>query len=54
MINLYETGPFLRLTAKRQLRGHMMGDNRVRFTDAAENIIARARRSRVSSQMQLI
>ncbi|TIM21236.1 MAG: hypothetical protein E5Y61_32470 [Mesorhizobium sp.] len=38
----------------RMLRGHMMGDNRVRFTDAAENIIARARRSRASSQMQLI
>jgi hypothetical protein len=26
----------------RMLRGHMMGDNRVRFTDAAENMIARA------------
>lgn len=38
----------------RMLRGHMMGDNRVKFTDAAENIIARARRSRASSQMQLI
>ncbi|WP_083948937.1 TniQ family protein [Aminobacter aminovorans] len=38
----------------RMLRGHMMGDNRVRFTDAAENMIARARRSRASSQMQLI
>ena len=38
----------------RMLRSHMMGDNRVRFTDAAENIIARARRSRASSQMQLI
>ncbi|TIY08645.1 MAG: hypothetical protein E5V18_04955, partial [Mesorhizobium sp.] len=38
----------------RMLRGHMIGDNRVRFTDAAENIIARARRSRASSQMQLI
>ncbi|APH74920.1 hypothetical protein BSQ44_25900 (plasmid) [Aquibium oceanicum] len=38
----------------RMLRGHMMGDNRVRFTDAAENIIARAHRSNVSSQMHLI
>ncbi|WP_204842236.1 hypothetical protein [Manganibacter manganicus] len=36
------------------LRGYMMGDNRVRFTDAAENMIARVRRSRASSQMQLI
>lgn len=36
------------------LRGHMMGDNRVRFTDATENMIARARRSSASSQMQLI
>ncbi|ESY66386.1 hypothetical protein X743_28600 [Mesorhizobium sp. LNHC252B00] len=36
------------------LRGHMMGDNRVRLTDATENMIARARRSRGSSQMQLI
>jgi hypothetical protein len=38
----------------RMLRGHMMGDNRVRFTDATENMIARARGSRNSSQMQLI
>ncbi|MCO5164085.1 MAG: TniQ family protein [Mesorhizobium sp.] len=38
----------------RMLRGHMMGDNRVRFTDATENMIARARRSNASSQMQLI
>ena len=39
----------------RMLRGHMMGDNRVRFTDATESMVARARRSRVSSsQMQLI
>jgi TniQ len=38
----------------RMLRGHMMGDNRVRFTDAAENMIARARRRNASSQMQLI
>ena len=38
----------------RMLRGHMMGDNRVRFTDATENMIARARRSSASSQMQLI
>lgn len=38
----------------RMLRGHMMGDNRVRFTDAAEKMIARVRTSRASSQMQLI
>ena len=38
----------------RMLRSHMMGDNRIRFTDAAENMKARARRSRASSQMQLI
>ncbi|RWI57045.1 MAG: hypothetical protein EOR16_15730 [Mesorhizobium sp.] len=38
----------------RMLRGHMMGDNRVRFTDAAERMIAQAHRSRTSSQMQLI
>ena len=38
----------------RMLRGHMMGDNRVRFTDAAENMIARAHKSGGSSQMQLI
>lgn len=38
----------------RMLRRHMMGDNRVRFTDAAENIIARARKSKASSQLQLI
>ena len=38
----------------RMLRGHMMGDNRVRFTDVTETMIARARRSRASSQMQLI
>lgn len=36
------------------LRGHMAGDNRVSFNDAVENMIARARRSRLSSQMQLI
>jgi hypothetical protein len=38
----------------RMLRGHMMGDNRVRFTDATENMIARARRAGTLSQMQLI
>lgn len=38
----------------RMLRGHMMGDNRSRFTDAAENMIARAPWSKLSPQMQLI
>jgi hypothetical protein len=38
----------------RMLRDHMIGDNRVRFTDAIENLIAQARRSGTSSQMQLI
>jgi hypothetical protein len=38
----------------RMLRGHMMGDNRVRFTAATENMIARTRRSSASSQIQLI
>jgi len=38
----------------RMLRSHMMGENRVRFTDTAEDMIARARRSKTSSQMQLI
>lgn len=38
----------------RMLRGHMTGDNRGRFTDAAESMIARARRSKASSQMHLI
>ncbi|MCW5710696.1 TniQ family protein [Shinella sp.] len=38
----------------RMLRGHMMGDNRARFSDAAENIIARAVKLRASRQMQLI
>ena len=38
----------------RMLRGHMIGENRMRFTDAAENMIARARRLKTSSQMQLI
>ena len=36
------------------LRGHMMGDNRARFTDAVESLIGQARRSKTSSQMQLI
>jgi hypothetical protein len=38
----------------RTLGGHMMGGNRTRFSDSAENMIARARGSRTSSQMQLI
>jgi hypothetical protein len=38
----------------RTLRGHMMGDNSARFGDAAERMIAQARRRRTSSQMQLI
>ncbi|MEQ1945228.1 TniQ family protein [Mesorhizobium sp. VNQ89] len=38
----------------RMLRGHMMGDNKVRFSDAAENMIARAAKLRASRQMQLI
>jgi hypothetical protein len=38
----------------RMLRGHLMGGNRVRFTDAAENMIAQPGRSRTSPQMQLI
>ena len=38
----------------RMLRGHMMGDNRVRFTDATENMVARGRKGEASSQMHLI
>lgn len=38
----------------RMLRGHMMGDNRVRFTETTERMIAQARRSNDWSQMQLI
>ncbi|MCO6392429.1 MULTISPECIES: TniQ family protein [Phyllobacteriaceae] len=38
----------------RMLRGHMMGDNRARFSDAAENMIAQAGTLRASRQMQLI
>lgn len=38
----------------RMLRGHTMGGNRTRFSDAAENIIARAGKLRASGQMQLI
>lgn len=38
----------------RMLRSHMMGENRIRFTDAAENMIARGRWSKPSSQLQLI
>jgi len=36
------------------LRRHMVGDNKARFTDAAESMIAQTRRSRASPQMQLI
>lgn len=35
-------------------RGHMMGDNRARFSNAVENMIARAVKLRASGQMQLI
>lgn len=38
----------------RVLRGHMMGDNWVRFTDATENMIARGRKWKAPSQMHLI
>lgn len=38
----------------RMLRGHMMGDNKVRFSDATENMIVRSRRPSVTRQMQLI
>lgn len=38
----------------RMLREHMMGDNKVRFSDAAENMIAQAGELRASGQMQLI
>ncbi|CDX20751.1 conserved hypothetical protein [Mesorhizobium plurifarium] len=37
----------------RMLRGHMMGENRVRFSDAAENMIAHAGPLRSSPQIQL-
>ncbi|MCY0150933.1 hypothetical protein [Hoeflea alexandrii] len=36
------------------LSGHMMGDNRVRFTNAAESMMARNRIWKASSQMHLI
>ncbi|MCZ4292387.1 hypothetical protein O4H62_26425, partial [Hoeflea alexandrii] len=36
------------------LSAHMMGDNRVRFTDAAESMMARNRIWKASSQMHLI
>ena len=36
------------------LSGHMMGDNRVRFSDAAESMIARTPTWKASSQMHLI
>lgn len=36
------------------LSGHMMGDNRVRFTDAAESMMPRNRTWKASSQMHLI
>ena len=38
----------------RMLRGHIIGDDRVRFTDAAESMISRSRRSNASMQMHLI
>lgn len=38
----------------RMLRGHMMGGNRVRFTEAAESMIAQTRKWKSSSQMHLI
>ena len=38
----------------RMLRGHMMGDNRFRFTDTTERMIAQAHRRRSSLQLQLI
>lgn len=38
----------------RMLRGHTMGDNRTRFGDLAETMIAQAHRPGVSSQLQLI
>jgi len=38
----------------RMLRGHMMGENRTRFTLAAENLIAHAPKPQASSQMHLI
>ena len=38
----------------RMLRRHMMGDNRFRFTEATERIIAQAQWPRPSQQLQLI
>ena len=38
----------------RMLRGHMIGENKVRFTGAAESMIARARRRKALPQMLLI
>jgi hypothetical protein len=38
----------------RMLRRHMIGENGIRFTEVAENMIARAHGSKPSSQMQLI
>lgn len=38
----------------RMLRNHMMGDNKVRFTDTAENMIARASGPPAPPQMHLI
>jgi hypothetical protein len=38
----------------RMLRSHMMGENRFRFTETAERLIAQAGRRRCSPQMQLI
>ena len=36
------------------LRGHMMGENRVRFTEAVQSMIGPSPRSNACSQMQLI
>ena len=38
----------------RMLHCHMMGDNKVRFTDATENVIARSRRPIAFTQMLLV
>jgi hypothetical protein len=38
----------------RMLSGHMMGENRIRFTEVIERMLAQARRSNDPSQMQLI
>jgi hypothetical protein len=38
----------------RMLRGHMMGDNKVRFSDTVESMIAQARCPHAFSQMHLV